>query len=417
MKEYKAGLIGKYIKTTHSKEIYAFLFPESQYTNHIIKTQEELDNFFTKKDFSFVNVTNPYKKTVISYLDKTSNTVKKTGACNLIINKKGILTGFNTDYYGFYMMLKKHQIEIKNKTFLILGNGATASTVKCVLEDHGAKSITIACRNIKNPGEILFKDIKNKDIEVIINTTPVGSRVKDKAIIKISDYPKIETFIDVIYHPYRTESMIDAKEQGKGAIGGLDMLIFQAMLTYCLVTKTVIPEIVWNFTKKSLVLRHTNLVFIGLPASGKTTISKKLKQELDIKCLDTDAMIEKALHKKIKTIFKEYGEDFFRETEEILVKQIAKLEGVIISTGGGTIIRKENYKQLARNGIFVYLKKTNFDDFIPDKNRPLVKSKDDIKKLYKQRNPIYEKAADITISAENDMTTIVEEVKSAIFNS
>ena len=417
MIEKKAGLIGKYIKTTYSKEIYAFLFSKTKYENYIIKTQEQLDEFFTKKDFSFVNVTNPYKKTVISYLDKTSNMVKKTGVCNLIINKKGILTGFNTDYYGFCSMLKKHQIEIKDKSFLILGNGATASTVKCVLKDRGAKSITIACRNIKNPGEVLFENIKKKDVEIIINTTPVGSKIKDKAIVKISDFPKLETFIDVVYHPYRTESMIEAKEQGKGAIGGLDMLIYQAMLTYCLVTKSVIPEIVLNFTKKSLVLRHTNLIFIGLPTSGKTTVGKKLKQELDIKCLDTDLMIEKALHKKVRTIINEYGEEFFRETEEVLVKQIAKLEGVIISTGGGTIIKKENYKQLARNGIFVYLKKTNFDDFVPDKNRPLVKSKDDIKKLYKQRNPIYEKAADITISAENDMATIIEEVKSAIFNS
>ena len=417
MKGYKAGLIGKHINSTYSRELYTSLFFDIQYDNYNIKTQKELDAFFEKKDFDFVNVTNPYKTTVISYLDKVSNIVKKTNACNLIINRKGILTGYNTDYYGFSSLLTKNRIEIKNKNFLILGNGSTSKTVECVLRDNGAKSIQIACRNIKNEGEILFKDIKKSNVQVIVNTTPVGTKPSDKPLIKISDYKNLEIFIDVIYKPYRTETMIEAREQEKGAIGGMDMLMHQAILTIGLVTKNLVPQLVWNMSKRATQLRHTNIVFIGLPTAGKTTISKKFAKQINIRWFDTDEMIEKAFHKKIKTIIKQEGEPFFRMAEDLLVKEIAKFEGAVISTGGGTIIKKENYRNLARNGIIIYLKKTNFDDFVPDKKRPLIKSKEDLKQLYKKRNPIYEKAADITVSVENDPETIIEEVKGAIFNS
>lgn len=417
-KTYKAGLLGKFVKNSYSKEIYYAVFDKIDYKNYVIKKPEDLDLILTEKDFDFVNITNPYKKTVIPFLDTISKTVKETGVCNLIINKNGVLFGYNTDAYGFESLLKKQNIDISNKNILILGNGATSDTVKYVLKQKNPKSIVCGCRNIRKDEDVLFENIKSKkSFDIIINTTPVGTLKNDKELIDLKEYQNLKTFIDVIYNPYRTKAMISAKELGIGFVGGIDMLLYQAQMAHNLVVKGFYPSFIWEDLKLRIVLSHINITFIGLPTSGKTKICKELKKDLKASYIDTDEVIEKTAKKKIHKIFSQYGEEVFRDLEKEVVKAVCNVEGYFISTGGGTVINKENYKRLARRGFFVYLKKTNFDDFVNDGKRPLIKTKDDLKRLYYKRNPIYEKIADLTVSSDADISEVIMEVKNAILNS
>ena len=416
-KTYKAGLIGKRLKNSYSKEIYTQMFDKIEYKNYVIKTQEELDGFFEKKDFDFVNITNPYKKTVIPYLDKISKTVKETGVCNLVIKRKGILSGYNTDCYGFKMLLKKHKISIENKNILILGNGATSESVLYVINKQNPKSVVVACRNPKNENQILFQNIDYNSPNIIINTTPVGNKKSDQPLINIKNFKNLETFIDVIYEPYRTPTMIDAKNEGKGTVGGLTMLIYQALLAHNFAKGSVHPLFFWEDLRLRMFLWHTNLVFIGMPTAGKTETCKKIKDITHKNHLDTDKTIETLYKAKIRTIIKKTSLENFRAIEVEMIKYIQDAEGLLISTGGGTVMNEENYRRLARKGYFIYLKKTNFDDFIDDKKRPLIKSKEDLKIMYKERNPIYEKVADLTVSCDLTPEEVFEEVTNAIVNS
>ena len=323
----KAYLIGNNIYKSYSPELYTSLM-NIDYQVKNIKTEKELDDLFAKRDFLFVNVTSPYKEKVLDYLDYKSRIVDETHVCNLVVNRNGMLKGYNTDAYGFESMLTCQNIEISNKTVLILGNGATSKTVSYVLRKKGAKKVYVACRKKKNESEYLFKDAPRDDVELIVNTTPCGRYEKDAKLVHISNYPKLIAFIDLIYSVYKTATMVDAKEAGKGAVGGLDMLIFQAQQALALATHKLIPFLFWWRLKNEILLKNTNIVLIGLPTSGKSKACRTLKRKFNTKDIrgyfDTDELIEKYTKHTIRQIFITKGEKEFRELERKAVNSLYK---------------------------------------------------------------------------------------------
>lgn len=394
-KKENYGLLGKTLGHSYSKIIHEKIgYYSYQYFE---KNEEELDDFFEKKDFKGINVTIPYKNTVIKYLDFISKKAEKIGAVNTIVNKEGKLYGYNTDYYGFSYDLKKNNIEIKDKKCLILGKGASSKTVNEFLKDLGAKEIVFLSRKFKP----YFKDVKDYfDFEVIINTTPVGMYPNNDEYIEeinLEKFEKLEAVVDLIYNPYMTKILSHAKEKNIKYASGFEMLIAQAVKASELFLDKKFDENLIFKIKKSIYREKMNISLIGMAGSGKTSLGKILAKNMNRDFVDLDEEFEKK-YGSIEEFFENYGEDEFRKKESQILKEFSKKTGLIISCGGGIVEKSENYYRLKENSIVVNIKRDL--EKLEIYKRPLSK-KYGIENLYKKRKELYEKFKDFEVENEN----------------
>lgn len=411
MDEVKIGLLGETLKHSYSKIIHEETFNVSYNLYEV--PLDKFDEFMRKKDFLGINVTIPYKEKVVPYLDFISEKAKKIGAVNTIVNKSGKLYGYNTDYDGFKYLLKKNNFKVNNSRCLILGSGGTSKTVKNVLTDLNSKEISIASRN-KSENTLLYKDVNYNNYDYIINTTPVGMfpNISESIIDKKLD--SLKGLIDVIYNPLRTRwHLINPNIKYSS---GLLMLVYQALASHNLffsINEEVNEEKV-NEVYKKLKRKVQNIVLIGMPGSGKTTISIALSEKLNIPYIDTDEAIVKKSGKEIEEIFLEFGQKKFRDLETEVIKDVSKENGKIISTGGGVILNKENIDLLKANGVIIYLKK-DVDKILSsfNYNRPLAKTKEELEKLYEERKNLYIEYADVIVE-NNDINEALEEILKVI---
>lgn len=402
------GLIGKTLKHSFSKEIHEKLGYEYELKELM---PEELDEFFTKKDFKGINVTIPYKESVIKYLDEIDDGVKKIGSCNTIVNKNGKLFGFNTDYSAAKALIERQGIPIKGKKALILGTGGTSKTYYHALTSLGAGEIYKVSRT---PGEneISYDEAyeKHSDADIIANTTPVGMYpAADAAPIDISRFPKLSLVVDAIYNPLRTEFVLKARELSVKSVGGLYMLAAQGVYAAehfgkCKADKAAIDKIY-----SSLLKEKRNIVFIGMPGVGKSTIAS----QLDKNYLDTDSEIEKLTGASPREIIEEWDEIGFREKESELIKNISLKNGQTIATGGGAVLDKSNVLSLKKNGLIIYLD-APLERLSATEDRPLSKNPELLKKVYNERKDIYRAAADIIIDASGSVNETLSKVKEAL---
>ena len=368
----KYGLIGKDVRNSFSKSIHEQIGYEYDL---ISLKEEELEKFFKYKDFKGINVTIPYKQSVIKYLDYVSPSVEKIGVCNCIVNEKGILKGYNTDYDGVMYLIKKNNFDFKNKNVLILGSGGTCKTVSCVLEDLFVKNIYVASRSPKE-NQYSYKDVYNLDIDFIVNTTPNGMiGYSDDILIDLSKFNKLEGVIDVIYNPLRTSLLNEANKLDIQNSNGLNMLIYQAIRASELFTNSKISDEVISNIKSKILLDKLNIVLIGLPGVGKTTLGKLVAEQFNKEFVDMDSLIVNKENMSIKEIFDKYGEEYFRNLESNLCMELESKNNLVISTGGGVILNKENVKSLAKNGLIIFLDK-ELDLFTLSDERPLTKNKE-----------------------------------------
>lgn len=403
MDEIKIGLLGEKLAHSYSKIIHEMMdnVPFNLYEVSV----ESFDDFMKKRNFRAINVTIPYKEKVIPYLDFISDKAKRIGAVNVVVNKNGKLYGYNTDYDGFKYLLEKNNFNVLNKKCLILGSGGTSKTVSLVLNDLKAKEIVIVSRNKEN--YLHYNEIDFDNYDYIINTTPVGMYPYFNESLISNKLNKVIGIVDVIYNPLRTK--IHLLNKDIKYINGLEMLIYQAIESHNIFfsNESVIDkkeiEKVLDKLKKSIL----NVVLIGMPSSGKSTIAKRLSERLKIEYLDTDELIKNKTKKNIEEIFNSFGEKKFREIENEVVKDVSLEVNKIISTGGGVVLNKENIDLLKANGIVIYLKR-NIDEIINDfnYNRPLAKTKEEIKKLYEERKDIYLECADFVIDNDDIESTI-----------
>ena len=393
----KYGLIGKKLIHSMSPLIHSLL-GNNEYGLLELK-EEELDSFFSIRDFKGINVTIPYKEKVIEYLDYIDDNAKRIGSVNTIINKNGKLYGYNTDYLGFKELLTSSHYEVEGKKVLILGSGGTSKTVNTLLKDLRAKEIKIVSR-VANDNKISYEDaLKEIDTQVIINTTPVGM-FPDTAKYPISliDFNKLEAVFDVIYNPLKTRLVGFAKRKRIIGVGGLKMLVSQAIYAHELFFDTKVDENTKNKVFKKVEKKLLNIILIGMPGCGKSTIAKFLGENLNKKVIDLDYEVEKYAKKSIKDIFAESGEEHFRQLETKMTRFYAKETGQIISTGGGIIKDKKNIEMLRQNGLIIYINR-DINLFEEPKNdkRPLSKSKSDIERLYQERHHLYVRYADVVV--------------------
>ena len=392
---YKYGCIGKKLTHSFSKEIHSKL---ADYTYELIElTEEEIPLFFNKKDFKAINVTIPYKQTVIPYLDYISDIAKRIGAVNTIINKDGKLFGYNTDYYGMTALIEKAMLNLKDKKVLILGTGGTGKTAKVVASDMGASSILTVSRT-KKDGCITYDEALSLhlDAEIIINTTPSGMYPNCEAKpIDISPFKNLEGVIDAIYNPLSTNLVLDAKKRGIKAECGLYMLVMQAVVAVEKFLDTKIEKEVAHKVFESVYLSKENIVLTGMPGSGKSTIGKLINLE-GYTFIDTDEEIEKRCGHTIKELIGDKGEKYFRDLESEVIGEISRGSSLIISTGGGAILREENVRHLKQNGRFFFIN-AEFSRLKATDDRPLSNTEDKLLKLYNERIDIYKSTADVIV--------------------
>lgn len=394
----KYGLIGEHLKHSYSCEIHAQI-ADYEYELHEIPPSG-LGGFLKKREFNAINVTIPYKQDVIPYLDEISDTAKRIGAVNTIVNRNGRLYGDNTDFAGMLALARHIGVDMKGRKVLILGTGGASKTGHALAEYMGAQSVFYVSRSGKD-GSISYEQAVtgHSDAQIIINATPVGMFPKqDGRPIDISAFPKIEGVIDAIYNPLRTNLILDAQERGIPAEGGLYMLSAQAVHASAVFRDIPLDESLVDKAFKSVKNDKQSIVLIGMPSSGKTTVGRILAEKCGKQLADTDEYIVRKIGMPISDFFAKRGEAEFRKIEKETVAELSATGGRIIATGGGAVLDPENVRALKQNGVLVFLDRRP-ENLIATDDRPLASRRSALEKLYAERYDIYCAAAELHIDA------------------
>ena len=397
------GLLGEHLPHSFSPQIHMSLGNEDYHLFEV--APENLEKFLTSGKFKGINVTIPYKKAVIPFLDEISAEAQKIGAVNTITVRDGKLCGDNTDYFGFKYMVEKSGITVKDKKALVLGSGGASLTVQTVLRDMGAMDVLVVSRS----GEVNYTNIyNNTDTDIIVNTTPVGMYPDNmNSPVDLSKFPRLCGVLDVVYNPLKTRLVMEAEKMGIPASAGLSMLVAQAKKAHEIFFNTVIDNEVCEKIEKILRLQMSNIVLIGMAGCGKSTVGKILSKNLNKDFADTDEMIEEAENKPIPQIIERMGEDFFRCCENLAVNIVGKEKSQIIATGGGIITRPENYMPLNQNGIIVFINRDG--DKLSTRGRPLSQMYG-VKALYERRMPLYKQFAHIEVDGNGTPDQVADQI-------
>ena len=386
----QCGLLGRKLGHSYSPQIHARL---GGYSYSLFeKEPEDLGDFLKNGDFTGLNVTIPYKKDVIPYLDELSSRAERLGAVNTIVRRDGRLIGHNTDYFGFETMLADSGIAIKGKKALVCGSGGASNTAVAVLRERGAEVIVISRSGPDNYGNL----DRHADAALIVNATPVGMypNVAGAAIENLSIFPKLEGVLDLIYNPARTKILLEAEKRGLKTENGLKMLVAQAKESAEWFTNAKIDNKVIEAIYRSLRVQMENVILIGMPGCGKTTIGQLLSKRLGKKFLDADTVLEEKAGRPITQIIPQEGEAFFRRLESEVLEDLGKQSGLVIATGGGCVTIPANYEALHRNGTIVWLKRDL--SVLPTEGRPLSMA-GRLEEMYAKRKPLYEAFADFAV--------------------
>ena len=401
------GLLGKKLGHSYSPAIHTQL--GSAPYGIFEKTEEELPDFLQNCDFLGLNVTIPYKKTVVPYCAELSDTARALGSVNTLVRRAdGTLYGDNTDYYGFMSLVGKSGIAPKGKKALVLGSGGASVTVCAVLRSLGA-AVTVISRDGADNYENLHR---HADAAIIVNTTPVGMYPHNGASpLDLAQFPQCEAVFDLIYNPQRTALLLQAEALGIPAFGGLHMLVAQAKASSQQFQGITIPDREIDRIENLLRRQMQNIVLIGMPGCGKSSVAALLGAALDRQVCDSDALVEEMAGMSIPDIFARCGEDEFRRLETEAIAQLGKRSGIIIATGGGCVKRAENYAALHQNGTIFWLQRDIAA--LPTEGRPLSRQ-NALSQLYAQRKPLYERFADHCIDNNGAPEATVTAIKEAL---
>ena len=403
----KCGLLGRKLGHSYSPQIHGLL---GDYSYDLFeKEPEELASFLKDGDFTGINVTIPYKKDVIPYLDALSPAAQKIGSVNTIVRRAdGSLFGHNSDYFGFVSLVKHSGIAVEGKKVLVLGSGGTSNMVVTALKDLGAAPVVISRSGENNYGNLHL----HSDASVIVNATPVGMYPNTGVSpIDLNRFPKLDGVLDVIYNPAKTQLLLDAEKLGIPHENGLWMLVAQAKEAAEYFTGKKLPDSCIEKIHGILSRQMKNVVLIGMPGCGKSTIGNLLARKLGRKFVDADEEIIQLAGKSIPEIFAQDGEEIFREWETMALEHLGKQSGLVIATGGGCVTRQRNYPALHQNGSIVWLERDL--SLLPTDGRPLSQS-NRLEEMYAVRKPLYEAFADVRVANTGSPEDTVTEILSKL---
>lgn len=405
------GLLGKVLGHSFSPEIHALIGDYDYKLKEL--SEDKVEDFLREGNFKGINVTIPYKQTVIPFLDEISESAKAIGAVNTVVNRGGKLVGYNTDFDGLKALVLSLIPALENMKVLILGSGGTSLTAQAVAKSLNAREVVVVSTR-KRENSVTYEEAKtlHKDADVIINTTPCGMYPDIHTVaMDLAEFDNLKALVDVVYNPLRTELVMRAREKGIKAKSGLYMLVMQAVKAAEYFLGKEIDSKKAEEIFKVVENRRENLVLTGMPSSGKTTIGRILAEELKRPFYDVDEMIVKRAGCEISEIFAEKGEAYFRELEaSVIAEEVAPLTGAVISTGGGAVLRDENVKNLKKNGKVVFLDRP-LELLTPTSDRPTASDQEAMKKRFEQRYDIYKATADVRADGSKDAKTVAENVK------
>ena len=403
----KCGLLGRKLGHSYSPQIHNLL---GTYSYDLFeKEPEQLAAFLKGGDFTGINVTIPYKKDVIPYLDALSPAAQKIGSVNTIVRRAdGSLFGHNSDYFGFVSLVKHSGIPVEGRKVLVLGSGGTSNMVVTALRDLSAVPIVIS-----RSGENNYDNLeRHADASVIVNTTPVGMYPNTGiSPIDLRLFPKLEGVLDVVYNPAKTKLLLDAEALGIPNANGLWMLVAQAKEASEYFTGKKLSDEVIGKIHRTLSHQMKNLILIGMPGCGKSTIGAALAQRLGRKFVDADEEVVKSAGKSIPEIFAQDGEEAFRQWETAALNSLGKQSGLVIATGGGCVTQNRNFAALHQNGYIIWLERDL--TLLPTDGRPLSQS-NRLEEMYKLRKPMYEAFADIRVENAGNPEQTVKEILSQL---
>ncbi len=403
----KCGLLGRKLGHSYSPQIHAFL---GSYSYELFeKEPEEVEAFLKSGDFTAINVTIPYKKTVIPFCDELSPRAMAMGAVNTVVRRPdGTLIGHNTDHFGFSSMVHRSGLQPAGKKVLVLGSGGASNTAVRVLEEMGAEVVVISRSGPDNYSNLE----RHADAAIIVNATPVGMYPGNGVSpLSLAHFPHLEGVLDMIYNPARTQLLLDAEQRGLIADNGLWMLVAQAKEAAEWFTGSAIEDAVIEAIHRKLRVQMENIILIGMPGCGKSTVAKLLSEKMNRPAVDADAVITERAGKSIPEIFAESGEAGFRMLETAVLADLGKGSGRIIATGGGCVTRPENDPLLHQNGTVFWL--TRALDRLPTNGRPLSQA-NKLTEMYKIRKPLYAAFADHIIDNDGDPEDTVRQILSCL---
>ena len=395
------GLLGHPLGHSFSPVIFQHLGEE--YKLYDVE-KEGAEAIIKGGNFVGLNVTVPHKKTAFESVDFLDKTAALCGAVNTVILRGGLTYGYNTDFYGMKAMIEYYGIDVKAKVVAIFGRGGTAGMAKVLMEHLGAKSVTML-------GRTDTPDYENT--EIIVNATPVGMYPNcDNAVCDVAAFKKLSGVVDAVYNPLRTRLIYQAKKAGIPACNGLYMLVAQAVKSYDIFFNKTTPRENIDEIFKQILWEQSNIVIVGMPSSGKTVIGQYIAASAKKRFVDVDAEIVRKAGMSIPEIFERYGEEYFRDLEQSVVAELSNGRGLLIATGGGSVIRKANRGALAQNGFVVFLQRDT--DLLETTGRPLSKDKETIKKLFIERLPYYKEIADFEVENNGDIESCKQKIIDAV---
>lgn len=395
------GLLGEKLGHSYSPQIHSML---GSYEYRLFERESsELDAFFADTKWQAVNVTIPYKRSAMSYCDFISERAQRIGCVNTIVRRNGKLYGYNTDYDGFLALVRLSGLELSGKKALILGSGGASLTAQCVLRELGAEPVVISRSGEKNYENIY----EHKDALLLVNASPVGMYPNNgECKAELARLPSLRCVLDLVYNPMRTRLMLDAERLGIKALGGLHMLVAQAAAASSLFTGAT-PEHSEREIYSAIEREMQNIILIGMPGSGKSTVGAALAARLGRKFIDIDDEIVRAEGVSIPEIFARGGEDEFRTVEHRVLERFTRLSGAVIASGGGAVTREDNLDLLRQNSYVVWLRRDL--DKLPTDGRPL-SQRGSLEAMYARRRPLYEAASDFPADNNGTVSETVEAI-------
>ena len=404
----RCGLLGRTLEHSYSPAIHKLL---GEYSYDLFSREpEDVEGFVKLGPWDGCNVTIPYKKEVVQYCTELSPLAKELGSVNTLLRRPdGTIYGDNTDAYGFEAMAKRLGVDYAGKKALVFGSGGASVTVQAVLRHLGCQVIVVS-----RTGQVTYEDLpRHADARVLVNTTPVGMYPKNgKSVVDLEQFPHVEAVLDVVYNPARTKLILDAQARNIPCLSGLYMLVAQAARSSELWTGTSVPRAQLDAIHKAIGQDMQNIVLIGMPGCGKSSVGFFLARELGRWLVDADQELEKHIGMTIPQYMQDHTEDDFRRLETQVLEALGKHSGLVIATGGGCVTRPENYPLLHQNSTIVWLQRELHN--LPTHGRP-ISQRDGVEALYKKRKPLYEAFCDMRAenigSAEETAQTIYEMLK------
>ena len=398
------GLLGEKLGHSFSPQIHRDL---AGYDYQLLPTPPEaVEDLFARRAFQGLNVTIPYKRMVMPLCDEIDPRAAAIGAVNTVVNRNGRLTGYNTDIDGFLYMARRAGVDMAGKKVVILGSGGTSRTARAAAGELGAREIITVSRH----GEDNYQNLsRHADAQVLVNTTPVGMYPNwGQSPVSLESFPALEGVLDVVYNPLRTALLLQAEERGLPCSCGLPMLVAQAKRAAELFTGQNIDDSRAEAVLHGLREQLTSIVLIGMPGCGKTTVGRALAGKLGRTFVDLDEEIVRRAGTSIPEIFAREGEAGFRERESALVREFGERTGLVVSTGGGVVTRRENYIPLKQNGLLLHLRRD--PAALPTDGRPLSQATAP-EELWRRRAPLYAAFADGEIDNNGPLAGTLEQIE------